>query len=119
MRRTFSALGEKLTLCSRLAAARCGEELLELLEPATLAVESQALLLKLDRGHVVVDSDLQHIMRMRPTVRYKTDTGETRTITLVFPDEADIFAGKVSVLRPHRDRATGSFGWAVSFLDRP
>lgn len=70
------------------------------LAAARLAVESEALLLKLDRGHVVVDSDLENTVRMGSTVRYKTDRGDTRTITLVFPRDADISAGKVSVLNP-------------------
>ena len=55
---------------------------------ARLAVESEALLLKLDRGHVVVDSHVENIVRMGSTVRYKTSTGDTRTITLVFPGDA-------------------------------
>ncbi len=67
---------------------------------ARLAEVSEALLLKLDRGHVVVDSDLENIVRMGSTVRYRTDTGDARTITLVFPRDADISAGKVSVLTP-------------------
>ena len=67
---------------------------------ARLAMESEALLLKLDRGHVVVDPHVENIVRMGSTVRYKTSTGDTRTITLVLPGDADISAGKVSVLTP-------------------
>lgn len=90
------------------------ERLAELaLAAARLAEESEALLLKLDRGHVIVDSDLENIVRMGSTVRYKTDKGDTRTITLVFP------RGKGIGPQSHRDRALGSFGWAVSYLDRP
>ena len=37
---------------------------------------------------------------MGSTLRFTTDTGEDRTITLVFPSDADISAGKVSILTP-------------------
>ena len=71
------------------------------LAAARLSEASEALLLKLDRGHVVVDgSVLENVARMGSTVRYRTDTGDARTITLVFPGDADISAGKVSVLTP-------------------
>ena len=71
------------------------------LAAARLSEASEALLLKLDRGHVVVDgSVLENVVRMGSTVRYRTDTGDARTITLVFPSDADISAGKVSVLTP-------------------
>jgi regulator of nucleoside diphosphate kinase len=37
---------------------------------------------------------------MGSTVRYVTDTGDDRTVTLVYPAEADISSGKVSILTP-------------------
>ena len=33
-------------------------------------------------------------------VRYATETGEVREVTLVYPGEADISAGRISVLTP-------------------
>ncbi|PDT81506.1 nucleoside diphosphate kinase regulator [Sinorhizobium sp. BJ1] len=88
------------------------------LAAARLAVQSEALLLKLDRGHVVVDSDLENIVRMGSIVRYKTDTGDTRTITLVFPRDADISAGKVSVLTPIGTALLGlSAGQSATWTD--
>ena len=41
------------------------------------------------------------IVGMGSTVDYRDDaTGETRTVTVVYPDEADLTAGKISVLSP-------------------
>jgi regulator of nucleoside diphosphate kinase len=89
------------------------------LAAARLAEESEALLLKLDHGHVVVDSDLENIVRMGSTVRYKTDRGDTRTITLVFPRNADLSAGKVSVLNPIGTALLGlSAGQSATWTDQ-
>lgn len=88
------------------------------IDATRLAVESEALLLKLDRGHVVVDANLENIVRMGSTVRYKTNTGDTRTITLVFPGDADISAGKVSVLTPIGTALLGlSAGQSTTWID--
>ena len=40
------------------------------------------------------------IVRMGSTLRFTTDAGEDRTVTLVFPAEADIAEGRISVLTP-------------------
>ncbi|WP_343059588.1 GreA/GreB family elongation factor [Mycoplana azooxidifex] len=37
---------------------------------------------------------------MGSTVEYEADTGDWRTVTLVFPKEADISEGRISVLTP-------------------
>ena len=59
------------------------------------------LLAELDRARVVSDSALAaSIVRMGSTLRFTTDAGEDRTVTLVYPGEADIAAGKISVLTP-------------------
>ena len=59
------------------------------------------LLAELDRARVVSDSALAAgIVRMGSTLRFTTDAGEDRTVTLVYPGEADIAAGKISVLTP-------------------
>jgi regulator of nucleoside diphosphate kinase len=88
------------------------------LAAARLAVESEALLLKLDRGHVVVDSDLENIVRMGSTVGYRTDTGGARTITLVFPRDADVSARKISVLTPIGTALLGlSAGQSATWTD--
>jgi regulator of nucleoside diphosphate kinase len=59
------------------------------------------LLAELDRARVVEDARIAaDIVRMGSTLRFTTDAGEDRTVTLVFPGEADIAEGKVSILTP-------------------
>lgn len=59
------------------------------------------LFAELDRARVVADAQLRPgVVRMGTTLRFTTDIGEDRTVTLVFPNEADIEQGKVSVLTP-------------------
>lgn len=56
---------------------------------------------ELERARVVADSKLRpDVIRMGSTLRFTTDTGEDRTVVLVFPGEANIAEGKVSVLTP-------------------
>ncbi|MBN8531787.1 MAG: nucleoside diphosphate kinase regulator [Alphaproteobacteria bacterium] len=57
---------------------------------------------ELNRAHVVADNDLpDHVVRMHSTVTYSTNTsGKECHLTLVYPVEADIDAGKVSVMTP-------------------
>ena len=62
---------------------------------------SEELLAELDRARAGADNAVAaNIVRMGSTVRFKPDTGEEKTVTLVFPGEADIAQGKVSVLTP-------------------
>ena len=59
------------------------------------------LLDELERARIVEDDRLRaDAVRMGSTLRFTTDAGEDRTVTLVFPDEADIAEGRVSVLTP-------------------
>ncbi|MGQ7794466.1 nucleoside diphosphate kinase regulator [Faunimonas sp. B44] len=73
---------------------------------AHLALDSQsdaaeALLAEMERAVVVPDRKLSaKTVRMGSTLAYRADEGEPRRVTLVFPKEADIAAGKVSVLTP-------------------
>jgi regulator of nucleoside diphosphate kinase len=65
---------------------------------ADLADELSA---ELDRARVVADRQIRAgTVRMGSSLRFTTDAGEDRTVTLVFPGEADIAAGKVSILTP-------------------
>ena len=62
---------------------------------------SEQLLAELDRARVVEDGRIPaDVVRMGSTLRFTTDAGEDRTITLVFPGEADIAMGRVSILTP-------------------
>ncbi|MBN9079516.1 MAG: nucleoside diphosphate kinase regulator [Rhizobiales bacterium 65-79] len=59
------------------------------------------LLDELERARIVDDNKLRaDVVRMGSTLRFTTDAGEDRTVTLVFPDEADIAEGRVSILTP-------------------
>ncbi|RUM99123.1 nucleoside diphosphate kinase regulator [Pseudaminobacter arsenicus] len=59
------------------------------------------LFAELDRARVTPDSSMSDdIVQMGSTVEFKPDTGESKTVTLVFPGDADISAGKVSILTP-------------------
>lgn len=57
--------------------------------------------IELERADVIADEDFSRdVVRMGSTLEYQTESGDTRTVTLVFPGEEDIGAGKVSVLTP-------------------
>lgn len=56
---------------------------------------------ELDRAGIVADAEIApDVVRMGSTVEYRTETGTARAVTLVFPGEADIAEGKVSILTP-------------------
>lgn len=71
---------------------------LQLAPGAPLAADM--LLAEIDRAEVRADSDVpDHVVRMRSTVRFEDDAnGVSRSVLLVYPKEADIAAGKISVL---------------------
>lgn len=59
------------------------------------------LFAELDRARVVDDGRIAaDIVRMGSNLRFTTDAGEDRSVTLVFPGEADIAEGKISILTP-------------------
>lgn len=55
---------------------------------------------ELARADIFPDEASRDVVRMGSTLDYRTDLGEQRTVTLVFPAEEDIAAGKVSVITP-------------------
>ncbi|QGZ36503.1 nucleoside diphosphate kinase regulator [Stappia indica] len=56
---------------------------------------------ELDRARVVDDRRISaDVVRMGSRLRFTTDAGEDRTVTLVFPGDANIAEGKISVLTP-------------------
>lgn len=62
---------------------------------------SGELLSELDRARIVKDGKIgANVVCMGSTLRFTSDLGEDRTVTLVFPGDADIAAGKVSILTP-------------------
>jgi regulator of nucleoside diphosphate kinase len=65
------------------------------------AALADQLLDELDRARIVDDNRLRaDAVRMGSTLRFTTDAGEDRTVTLVFPSEADIEQGRISILTP-------------------
>lgn len=64
------------------------------------AEDADWLLHELDRAEVLPDISVPtDVVRMDSTVRFST-SGSERTVTLVFPEHADIGAGRISVLTP-------------------
>jgi Transcription elongation factor len=62
---------------------------------------SEELSAELERARVVADADLPgDAVRMGSTVRYRSETGAEREVTLVYPSDADISTGRISVLTP-------------------
>lgn len=57
---------------------------------------------ELDRAHVLGKGQHpQHVVSMGSELEFRDDTtGKVQTVTLVYPDEADISQGKISVLTP-------------------
>lgn len=59
------------------------------------------LMAELERARVVEDARIPaDVVRMGSTLRFTSDLGEDRRVTLVFPGEADIAEGKISILTP-------------------
>lgn len=62
---------------------------------------AEELLVELERSNVIADSRVAaDVVRMDSTLRFTSDLGEDRSVTLVFPGEADIAEGKISILTP-------------------
>lgn len=62
---------------------------------------AEDLMAELERAKIVSDGRLKEgVVRMGSTLRYTTDGGEDRTVTLVYPGEADISSGRISILTP-------------------
>lgn len=66
-----------------------------------LAAAAESLMNELERARVVPDAKLPaDIVRMGSHVQYRTDRDEVVDVTLVYPQEANITEGRVSVLTP-------------------
>ncbi|GGF45861.1 nucleoside diphosphate kinase regulator [Youhaiella tibetensis] len=59
------------------------------------------LLYEIERARVVPEKDFPaEVVCMGSTVTYRPDNGTDRTVTLVYPADADISEGRISVLTP-------------------
>ncbi|WP_299812345.1 nucleoside diphosphate kinase regulator [uncultured Roseibium sp.] len=81
---------------------------------------AEVLLGELERARVVEDARISaNVVRMGSTLRFTSDLGEDRRVTLVFPGEADIAEGKVSILTPIGVALIGlSEGQSIDWEDR-
>src|SRR5688500_20051118 len=76
-------------------------QLLTLALASTGPETGDELLGELDRAQVVPETDLPpDVVRMGSTATYRTSDRLTRTVTLVYPAQADISLGRISVLTP-------------------
>ena len=62
---------------------------------------AEELLSEMDRAEIVApDAIPANVVQMGSCVVFSTDDGQTRRVRLVFPGDADIAAGKISILTP-------------------
>lgn len=62
---------------------------------------AEELMQELDRAKVVPQKKLPaDVVRMGSTVEFRSNDGHERKVTLVYPGEADIALGKISILTP-------------------
>jgi len=82
--------------------------------------QSDDLLQELERARVVDDGHVpDDIVRMGSTVRYRTDTGREAEVTLVYPVDADIAEGRISVMTPVGTALIGlRVGQSITWRDR-
>lgn len=62
---------------------------------------ASVLLAEMERAKVVsTDALPPDAVQMGSTIEYRTDAGQQRRVTLVYPGEADIAQGRISILTP-------------------
>ncbi|SFV36234.1 regulator of nucleoside diphosphate kinase [Devosia crocina] len=81
---------------------------------------AEVLLTELDRAKVVADDKLPAgVVRMGSRVSYETATGQEQTVTLVYPVNADIEQGRISVMTPIGVALIGlKTGQSITWRDR-
>jgi regulator of nucleoside diphosphate kinase len=79
---------------------------------------AEELLGELERARVVADGKAPgDTVQMGSTVEYKTEDGNARSVTLVYPADADIALGKVSILTPIGTALLGlAIGQTIDFV---
>jgi regulator of nucleoside diphosphate kinase len=78
------------------------------------------LLNELERARIVADAELAaNIARMGSRIRYRTDDGHEQDVTLVYPADADIAQGRISVMTPVGTALIGLHqGQSITWRDR-
>jgi regulator of nucleoside diphosphate kinase len=84
------------------------------------AEDADGLLYELERAQVVPDGAVpDDVVRMGSFIRFRTDGGNEREVELVYPADADIAAGRVSVLTPVGTALLGlRSGQSITWLTR-
>ena len=82
-----------------------------------IAEELQA---EIDRARVVADGTVPaDVVQMGSTIEYRADDGPLKRVTLVFPGDADIADGRISILTPMGTALIGlSRGQSISWTAR-
>ncbi|MBC7282537.1 nucleoside diphosphate kinase regulator [Hoeflea sp.] len=75
---------------------------------------------EIDRARIVSDTSLDNaIVRMGSGVTYSVDGNQEKTVTLVYPADADIDAGRISITTPVGTALIGlKAGHSISFAAR-
>lgn len=81
---------------------------------------AEALLTELERARIAPPAKLPaDSVQMGSTVAFEADNGFAKQVTLVYPGEADIEAGRISVLTPIGAALIGlSVGQSIDWHDR-
>lgn len=77
--------------------------LTEMADAATgpFADVGETLHAEMERAEIVAANSVpMDVVQMGSTVEFRSETGERRTLTLVFPGDADIAANRISILTP-------------------
>tara|TARA_R110002020_G_scaffold356655_2_gene569171 strand:- start:314 stop:757 length:444 start_codon:yes stop_codon:yes gene_type:complete len=91
----------------------------ETLPAKSLSVADQ-LFVELDRARIVADGRIStKVICMGSGIRFTSDLGEDRFVTLVLPGEADIAENKISILTPIGTALIGlSVGQSIDWTAR-
>lgn len=81
---------------------------------------SETMFTELERARVVADGAVaENIVRIGSTVTYRPDASEPRSVTLVYPGDADIDQGRIAVTTPVGIALIGlSTGQSISWTAR-
>ncbi|MDF1609739.1 nucleoside diphosphate kinase regulator [Hoeflea sp. YIM 152468] len=79
-----------------------------------------ALAEEIDRARVVSDKAIDAgVVRMGSTVTYEVDSNQSKTVTLVYPADANIDDGRISITTPVGSALIGlKSGQSISFATR-
>ena len=81
---------------------------------------AEELLAEMDRASVVAEKSVpRNAVRMGSTVEYQTADGDKRRVTLVYPGDANIADGKISIMTPIGTALIGlSPGQSINWIAR-